>query len=140
VHYITFSTRKGGYLTPAERGLVLDVLRQLDDDLYELHAAVVMPDHSHAMVQPAEIDHGEFVSLSKVAHRLKGASAHAINQHRDVRGAIWASERMDRVLRNEKEYEQKLRYILTNPVKAGLVSRWEDYPWIYMAPKVTLGL
>ncbi len=35
----------------------------------------------------------------------------------------------DRALRTVKEYQEKVEYIHGNPVKAGLVSRAEDWPW-----------
>jgi putative transposase len=36
---------------------------------------------------------------------------------------------LDRALRTVKEYHEKVWYIHLNPVKAGLVSRPEDWPW-----------
>ena len=35
----------------------------------------------------------------------------------------------DRALRTVKEYNEKVEYIHLNPVKAGLASRPEDWPW-----------
>jgi hypothetical protein len=38
---------------------------------------------------------------------------------------------MIHIIRNEKDYYEKLRYLIMNPVEAGLVSRAEDYRWLY---------
>jgi putative transposase len=45
-------------------------------------------------------------------------------------GAFWEHESFDRAIRSGK-FEKTLRYVLNNPVKAGIVSRWEDYRWNY---------
>jgi hypothetical protein len=42
-------------------------------------------------------------------------------------GRIWQDEYFDRIVRDEKEFMQKLDYIVNNPWK-----RWpniQDYPW-----------
>jgi hypothetical protein len=41
-------------------------------------------------------------------------------------------ERHDHIVRDKKQYHQKLSYLLRNPVKAGLVRRWQEYEWTYL--------
>jgi hypothetical protein len=50
-----------------------------------------------------------------------------VNESRGARGSLWQDESWDRILRNQDEMEEKLRYMLNNPVEAGLV---ED-PWLW---------
>ena len=52
----------------------------------------------------------------------------------EKKGAFWQHESYDHVVRNEKEFERILAYIVNNPVKAGLVADWQDWPYTYMAP------
>ena len=47
---------------------------------------------------------------------------------RTTEAAVRATS-FDRALRTVKEYNEKVEYIHLNPVKAGLVSRPEDWRW-----------
>ncbi|MGD0123729.1 MAG: hypothetical protein ABSF46_00115 [Terriglobia bacterium] len=42
---------------------------------------------------------------------------------------MWQPRFFDRALRTVKEYNEKVEYIHLNPVRAGLVSRPEDWRW-----------
>lgn len=42
---------------------------------------------------------------------------------------VWMREYWDRFIRNEKHFVATVNYIHQNPVKAGLVSHPEDWPW-----------
>ena len=65
---------------------------------------------------------------------LKGASAHMINRRLGRKGKVWQEESFDRVLRSSESLDEKIAYILNNPVRKGLVSRPEDYyPWLWTA-------
>ncbi len=46
--------------------------------------------------------------------------------------AFWQHESYDHVVRNEREYERILAYIVNNPVKAGLVSDWQEWPYTFV--------
>jgi putative transposase len=47
------------------------------------------------------------------------------------RGTVWQQESFDRALRREEDVDQKIDYMLENPVRAGLVRNPLDYPWIW---------
>jgi REP element-mobilizing transposase RayT len=53
----------------------------------------------------------------------------AVNQRRGADGELWQPRFFDRALRTVKEYNEKVEYIHLNPVRAGLVSRPEDWRW-----------
>ena len=44
-------------------------------------------------------------------------------------GILWQGRFFDRAMRTAKEYYETVEYIHLNPVKAGLVSRPEEWPW-----------
>jgi len=44
---------------------------------------------------------------------------------------IWQDENYDHIIRNEKDYFEKLYYLIMNPLEAGLVERPEDYKWLF---------
>jgi len=56
-------------------------------------------------------------------------STGAVNRLRGEEGELWQPRFFDRALRTVKEYNEKAEYIHLNPVRAGLVSRPEDWRW-----------
>jgi REP element-mobilizing transposase RayT len=87
-------------------------------------AWVLMPDHVHWMIQL-----GENNSLSRVVNRLKSASARRLNQLLDRQGPVWDKAFHDRALRREDDLRAMARYVITNPLRSGLVKRVGDYPF-----------
>ena len=57
------------------------------------------------------------------------SSMSAVNQCRGADGQLWQPRFFDRALRTVKEYNEKVEYVHLNPVRAGLVSRPEDWRW-----------
>ena len=90
----------------------------------QLLACVLMPDHVHWLVSL-----GECFSLEELVLRLKSASARRVNAVRQTQGALWAPAYHDHALRAEEDVHAVARYIVANPVRAGLVRRVGDYPF-----------
>ena len=61
---------------------------------------------------------------------LKGRSARECNKVLARSGSFWEHESFDRVIRSGK-FDKTVRYVLNNPVKAGLVEDWENWRWNY---------
>jgi REP element-mobilizing transposase RayT len=80
-------------------------------------AFVVMPDHMHWLMQ---LDAG--ASLSNVVGAVKAVTAHGLGER------IWQTGFHDHALRREEDLATLARYIVANPVRAGLVQRVGDYP------------
>jgi REP element-mobilizing transposase RayT len=64
-------------------------------------------------------------------HSLKRRTATESNRVLQRRGQFWHRESYDHIVRDEKELNRIRNYVLNNPVKAGLVERWQDWPWTY---------
>jgi len=90
----------------------------------ELLAWVLMPDHVHWLLQLGAQD-----SLSAVVSRLKSASARAANRADGRKGALWSRAYHDHALRTDEDLRTVARYIVGNPMRAGLVARAGDYPF-----------
>lgn len=86
-------------------------------------AFVVMPDHLHWLMT---LGHAQ--TLSQVVNQLKGRSAHAVNHRLGRQGAVWQPGFHDHALRQEENVREVARYIVANPVRAGLVRRPGEYP------------
>lgn len=84
---------------------------------------VVMPDHVHWLFTL-----GDKQSLNQVVKRFKGRSAQAINRHLARQGAVWEEGYHDHLIREEEDLQAVARYIVANPLRAGLVENIGLYP------------
>ena len=91
----------------------------------ESFAYVVMPDHLHWLFALDESS-----TLAEIISQLKRATAYYINQRQQAQGrAVWQRGYHDRALRSEDSVREVARYIVGNPLRAGLVDRVGDYPF-----------
>jgi REP element-mobilizing transposase RayT len=105
------------------RDAVRDCLVRFNGERVRVHAAVIMPTHVHAVIEPL----GEH-SLSELLHGIKGASARQANKILGTAGTFWMDESYDHIVRSQAQYEHFRRYIAENPVKANLGG---DAYWLY---------
>jgi REP element-mobilizing transposase RayT len=97
-----------------------------------------MPDHAHLILTPmTDYVRQLVVSLSEIMKAIKGASAHAINRRLGRNGTVWQQESFDHVLRSAESLDGKIRYVLENPVRRGLVNDWNEYRWLWQEPQAT---
>ncbi|OYU12412.1 MAG: transposase [Comamonadaceae bacterium PBBC1] len=80
-------------------------------------AFVVMPDHLHWLFQL-----GNTEALSPCVQRVKSMSSKLIGPH------LWQKGFHDRAIRREDDLPAIARYIVANPVRAGVVNRVGLYP------------
>jgi putative transposase len=96
----------------------------------ETLAYVLMPDHFHWLLQLQEK-----ADLDISVARVKSVSAHMINKYIGRKGQVWQSGFYDHALRKEEDVVHVARYIVANPLRAGLVkslykfSFW-DVAWL----------
>ena len=107
----------------AARLLVCE-LRRLHEDRDVISLAwVVMPDHLHWLIQL-----NEHWPLSRVVKTLKARSALTINHYLCQYGSLWQRAYYDRAARKDEDVRQIARYIVANPLRAGLVRDIGGYP------------
>ena len=90
-----------------------------------LDAAVVMPDHLHFV---AGLKSG---SLATIMRSLKRHTAKKINSLLEREGPFWQPQYHDRAVRKDEDLNEVVLYTLHNPVRAGLVKDFRDYPFWY---------
>jgi REP element-mobilizing transposase RayT len=83
---------------------------------------VVMPDHIHVLLQLADC------RLERVMNRLKSRSAVILNRTPGREGRFWCPGFYDHAVRREEYLVNVARYIVANPMRAGLV-RHLAYPF-----------
>ena len=77
---------------------------------------VLMPDHLHWLMR---LHNG---SLAEAMHQFKGRSARAVGH------ALWQPNYHDHAVREDEDLRSMARYIVANPLRAGLVERIGDHP------------
>jgi len=87
------------------------------------HLVVLMPDHLHALISfPYERP------MKQIIADWKRFLATNLN-------IDWQRDFFDHRLRRDESFVQKADYIRANPVRAGLVSSIEDWPYFWMVDK-----
>lgn len=86
-------------------------------------AFVVMPDHLHWLF---EMHPG--YRLEAIMHLLKGRSAREINRRHNHGGVLWQDGYHDHAVRRDQDVAALARYIVANPLRAGLVRSVREYP------------
>ena len=133
-HYLITTTvleRKPVFSHAEAAKIVLNCLHWLEEKgKIILDAAVVMPDHLHFV---ASLKHG---SLSQSMHSLKRYTAQKINFLFQKKGPFWQRHYHDHAVRKDEDLYHILLYTLHNPVRAGLVNDFHDYPFWYCRWKV----
>ncbi|WP_085694601.1 MULTISPECIES: transposase [unclassified Pseudomonas] len=103
--------------------LVVDQFRNAQNSgLANSLAWVVMPDHFHWLI---ELQQG---SLSELMQKTKSLSTKAVRQATAESKSLWQRGFHDRALRQEDDLVKVARYIVANPLRAGLVKKLGDYP------------
>lgn len=90
---------------------------------FELTAYCYMPDHLHVLA----IGESDDSDLERFVARMKQDSGFWYSKA--CRKRLWQVGFYDRILRNDEETIVVARYILNNPVRAGLVTRMDEYPF-----------
>jgi putative transposase len=83
-----------------------------------------MPDHVHLLVQ-GQTEESDGRTFIKRAKQFSGF------YYKQTFGrTLWQRYGFERVLRNDEPTLVVARYIIANPVRAGLVDRVEEYPFV----------
>jgi putative transposase len=93
------------------------------------HLLLLMPDHLHMVVQFPDPPLGSAngyrsAPMQRVIAQWKRWLA-------ERAGIAWQRDFFDHRLRRDESFTAKTDYILANPVRAGLVTREEDWPYIW---------
>ena len=104
------------------RLVVQEFRRVQEQGLAESLAWVVMPDHFHWLVT---LKKG---SLGMLMRKVKSRSALSLMRLGYTSQQVWQKGYHDRAIRREEDLQSVARYIVANPLRAGLVQRIGDYP------------
>jgi REP element-mobilizing transposase RayT len=87
---------------------------------WSIIAGLLMPDHLHLLAAPKQRE--------TAVGNLSGALKRWMRQELQATWK-WQPGCFDRLLRSEESASEKWLYIRENPVRAGLVKDWRDWPY-----------
>lgn len=95
---------------PEVRRIVTDAFLFFNEKRYILHALVVMPNHVHVLLTPAE----GYDVITTIGN-IKSFTATKINKLLGRSGDFWQRNSFDRMLRCADDFQAKMDYIIHNP-------------------------
>ncbi|MHB8155472.1 MAG: REP-associated tyrosine transposase [Candidatus Omnitrophota bacterium] len=91
---------------------------------YNLYGFCIMPNHLHLIIHPVGI-----YNFSYIMKMIKGSFARKFNKTNGKMGKLWQKGFYDECIRDGLHLVKVLEYMHNNPLKAGLVTSPEEYPF-----------
>jgi putative transposase len=104
------------------KALFETVQHRNDTGVWYVHVAMLMPDHLHMLASFPETGK----RMQTIISKWKEWTAKTI-------GISWHRDFFEHRLRQDESFRQKADYILANPVRAGLVTKQEAWPYAFIA-------
>ena len=126
-YFLTFCTfqRQRAFEASDRVGLVCTQFRRTAaEECFALLAYCFMPDHAHLLVVGSS-DDSDGLRFIKTAKQYSGYYYQLSFGER-----LWQRYGFERVLRDDEDTLSVAKYILENPIRAGLVTKVEDYPFL----------
>ncbi|MFB9295036.1 transposase [Persicitalea jodogahamensis] len=118
-------------MKPEIASIIIESLHLWNEKSYSLVAYCIMPNHFHMVIDTS--DEAKYTKpLYAIMHTLKSYTAKKANKALDRVGTFWQEESYDHVIRDSRELKNTVVYTLENPVKAGLVDAWENFPFSFV--------
>jgi len=115
---------RGCYLNANVITIIMDLLRRLEPEHYDLFAVSIMPNHIHLLFQ-------QNIELKVIMQKIKGITARLVNQHLSKQGSLWERGYFDKAIQDEQHFKLVYDYIKSNAVKAKLHDASNRFYGIY---------
>lgn len=91
---------------------------------FMIHAYVLMSNHLHLVGTPASAD-----SLARTMQGIGRSYVRAFNRRHDRSGTLWEGRYRASLIDSDRYLLACMRYVESNPVRAGMVSAARDWRW-----------
>lgn len=125
-HHVTDKGNRGCdvFLGDSDRDRYLELLQNYSEkNGLEISAYCLMDNHVHIVAVPRRMD-----ALAKTIGPVHMRHAQWMNKINGWRGHLW-SDRFFSTPMDHDHFIAAVRYVESNPVRAGIVSVAEEYPW-----------
>jgi putative transposase len=126
-YFLTFCThhRADRFTQPEHVAIArTQIERAAGEQRVALLAYCYMPDHVHLLTE-GQADNSDCLRFIARAKQFSGFHYQAAFGHR-----LWQRYGYERTLRGDEDTLRVARYVVENPVRAGLVERVTDYPYV----------
>lgn len=105
-------------------------IQYYDGKEYKLICYCIMPNHIHLVFELLSKER----NIGDIVGSIKKYSARRANKILKRDDTFWQAESFDRLVRDEVELYFTIKYVLLNPVNAGLVENWKEWNGTYCHP------
>jgi putative transposase len=127
IYFVTIRCYKSRKIFIADKPVknVFESIEWLIEHSYiDLYFCVIMPDHMHMIFSLVGTK-----SLSEVMKSLKQFTSRKIKNDGVNSDPIWQEQYYDHAIRRDENLLEIIKYCWYNPVRAGLVTNPNDYPY-----------
>lgn len=131
-YFVTFSTwqrRRLFVVEPYARLFLKTIYAYRREGNFQLHAFVLMPEHVHMLLTPAED-----VTLERSVQLIKGGYSHAFGVEFGKHKEVWQRGFTDHRIRDREDFEKHRQYIHNNFVARRLLNRAAEYRYCSAYP------
>ncbi|MFA6170411.1 MAG: transposase [Candidatus Margulisiibacteriota bacterium] len=107
--------------------IIKQLLEQKKTANFKIFVYCLMPNHLHLLLAPTV----ERISISNFVGAFKSKTSR-LAWNFGISGKLWQKRFYDHIVRKREDLEIIGQYILNNPVKQTLVSKWQDYEFLGM--------
>ncbi|KTD45508.1 Transposase IS200 like protein [Legionella rubrilucens] len=129
---LTLKDRKSNVLTNYVSALRHSFRQAQKNNPFTIHAAVVLPDHLHLIMELPEKDTDYSTRLRQIKtyflREIKSSEELLLKNHRGEYN-VWQRRFWEHRIRDETDFYSHVNYIHFNPVKHGLVKEVFDWPY-----------
>lgn len=112
------------FLDDDDRRRFLDLLgREVEQQRWHCTAYCLMTNHYHLLLETPE------ANLSRGMRRLNGSYTQAFNRRHGRVGHVLQGRYKSILVERDAYLRELCRYVVLNPVRAGMVEQAADYPW-----------
>ena len=116
--------RKNIFRSDADRRLFLELLGRVSRRYgWIIHTYVLMSNHYHLVFETPR------ATLSRGMQWLNGVYSQRFNKRHNRVGHLFQGRFQSFLIEADQYLNEVLRYVVLNPVRAGMVARPEDYRW-----------
>jgi putative transposase len=131
-YFLTFCTWHHRKLFPVEayaRLFLKTLFHYRREGHYLLHAFVLMPDHVHLLLTPAQA-----VTIERAVQLIKGGYSYALGTLIGRKSEIWQRGFTDHRIRDAQDFIHHQAYIHQNPVVTRFVAKASEYRYCSAFP------
>ena len=117
--------------------MIMENLNWLRGRGWDIYAFVLMSTHLHMLMRSGN---GRSAELINDLDKFKCYTGRKANELLGRTGRFWARDSFDHWVRSAVSFDGFVRYIVNNPVKAGLVNQWQNWRWTVVDDAVLYAL